>query len=282
MTFEDKIKNYEKKGFSRGRINTSKGAKWVLFQKERSGWSFGKSYDQKLLYYVENQVKIGHFNDFCNKLVELNNNHRFDEARSAIFLHTRTIDKKAFREVAKDKIPELYDCIFFTKISKTKKTQNKTKTKKRKRKGNVFVVHGHDEAINHHVARTISDLGLRPKILREGTSGGKTLIENIESSVNESDYAVVILSPDDEGKKKSERKLRPRARQNVVLELGILIGRLGRPKVFTLLDKVPNFETPSDIAGVIYTPYDKRGAWRFKLCDELKSCGFDVSRDDLS
>ncbi len=55
------------------------------------------------------------------------------------------------------------------------------------------------------------------------------MIEKVEAN-SDVGFAVVLLTPDDEGCEKGG-KSEPRARQNVLLELGYFIGRLGREKV---------------------------------------------------
>src|SRR5262249_31056015 len=99
----------------------------------------------------------------------------------------------------------------------------------------IFIVHGHDNEMKVSVARTIEQLGLKPIILHEQPDKGLTIIEKF---VNYSDvgFAVVLLSPDDMGYPKisTPDKARPRARQNVVLELGFFLGKLGRSHVLAL------------------------------------------------
>ena len=57
------------------------------------------------------------------------------------------------------------------------------------------------------------------------------MIEKVEAN-SDVGFAVVLLTPDDEGRKKgTELELESRVRQNVLLELGYFIGRLGREKV---------------------------------------------------
>ena len=68
--------------------------------------------------------------------------------------------------------------------------------------------------------------------------------------------------------------LNPRARQNVVLELGYFIGKLGRAKVCALY--MEGVEIPSDIHGVLYVPYDAGNGWRLKLASEIKAAGLAV------
>lgn len=84
-------------------------------------------------------------------------------------------------------------------------------------------------------------------------------------------FAVVILTPDDVGRAKSVRALEPRARQNVLLELGYFMGKLGRSKVCAL--KKGAVEIPSDFAGVVWEEMDANGGWKTKLARELQAAG---------
>ena len=137
----------------------------------------------------------------------------------------------------------------------------------------VFVVHGHDDAPREMVARFISKLGLEPVILHEQPNLGMTVIEKLNANGNVG-YAVVLLTPDDIGRGKSESSEHPRARQNVILELGYFLGRLGRDRVVALLKD--SIEIPSDYMGVVYVDFDSAGAWRQKLGRELQSVGYEI------
>ncbi len=147
-------------------------------------------------------------------------------------------------------------------------------------KTNVFVVHGHDDEAKQHVARVLSQFGLTPIILHERPNLGQTLIEKFEKEADVG-FAVVLLTPDDFGYAKSDgiSAAKLRARQNVILELGYFVGRLGRNRVFAL--KRSDVEVPSDFAGVVYTSYDPEGAWRITLAQELKAAGFQVDLNKL-
>ena len=136
------------------------------------------------------------------------------------------------------------------------------------------------------VARTLMKLNLEPIILHEQPDSGKTIIEKLERDAI-SGFAVILLSPDDMGylkdevaKDKGAKQIKPRARQNVILELGYFIGRLGRDKVMAL-KKGDDLEVPSELSGVVYTPFDDHGGWKSKLVKELKAAGYKVSADDL-
>jgi predicted nucleotide-binding protein len=135
----------------------------------------------------------------------------------------------------------------------------------------VFVVHGHDEAMKQSVARFLEKLDLKPIILHEQANKGRTIIEKFEAHSSEVGFAVVLLSPDDVGGPK-DGEMKPRARQNVVLELGYFIGKLGRGKVCAL--HTGDVELPSDLHGVLWLSYE--GDWRLKLAKEIKEADIDV------
>ena len=133
----------------------------------------------------------------------------------------------------------------------------------------VFIVHGHDGEMKHEVANVLLKLKLEPIILHEQPDEGKTIIEKFEKH-SDVDFAVILLAPDDfaypKGASPSEGKYR--ARQNVIMELGYFIAKLGRNRVVALYKQNSNFEIPSDYLGVLYKPYI--GDWRYKLADEMK------------
>jgi len=138
----------------------------------------------------------------------------------------------------------------------------------------VFIVHGRDDLAKVTTARLISDLGLQPIILHEQDNQGKSIIEKFEAHSDVA-FAVVLLTPDDEGRLVGKPdELKPRARQNVVLEMGYFMGTLGRHNVCVL--HKGNLELPSDVDGVVYVPMDDGDAWHFKLAREMKTAGLEV------
>jgi predicted nucleotide-binding protein len=81
-------------------------------------------------------------------------------------------------------------------------------------------------------------------------------------------YAVVLLTPDDIGASKNKpEELKPRARQNVIFELGYFAAKLGRQKVCALYKG--NIEIPSDYHGVAYVSMDSVD-WKMRLATEIK------------
>ncbi|TNB98431.1 nucleotide-binding protein [Pseudomonas jessenii] len=135
----------------------------------------------------------------------------------------------------------------------------------------VFVVHGHDEGARETVARFLMQLGFEPIILHEQANQGRTVMEKVEAH-GQVDFAVVLLTPDDQGCAKGGTP-EPRARQNVLLELGYFLGRLGRAKVCAL--KRGTLEIPSDFAGVVWESMDG-DSWKRVLGRELEAAGHEI------
>jgi predicted nucleotide-binding protein len=142
-----------------------------------------------------------------------------------------------------------------------------------------FVVHGHDEASREAVARFLEKQGIETIILHEVANRGATIIEKFERN-SDVDFAVVLLTPDDVGAPASSPdELKPRARQNVILELGYFIAKLGRSNVCALLKG--DVDIPTDILGVVYVRMDAMNGWHLSLGRELRSAGFDIDMNRL-
>lgn len=149
----------------------------------------------------------------------------------------------------------------------------------------IFVVHGHDGEMKQALARFITNLGFVPIVLEEQPDLSQTIIEKFEKHSKSPGYAVVLFSPDDEGRSKKQNQdgsvseLKNRPRQNVILELGFFIGRLGRDRVCVV--RRGDMEQPSDFSGVLYTPFDDEGGWKQKLARNMKSVGYQVNANAL-
>ncbi len=141
----------------------------------------------------------------------------------------------------------------------------------------IFVVYGHDEIARTQLEALLRRWDLEPIILDQQASGGQTIIEKLEEYSQEVGYAIVLATPDDEGKSKSEDAYKSRVRQNVVLELGMFLAKLGREKVAILLKEDKEFEKPSDIHGLIYIPFDKKvDEVALYLIRELSNQGYNI------
>ena len=141
----------------------------------------------------------------------------------------------------------------------------------------IFVVYGHDEIARTQVEALLRRWDLDPIILDQQASGGQTIIEKLEEYGSDVGYAIVLATPDDEGKAKAETTYKSRVRQNVVLELGMFLAKLGRKRVAILLKEATDFEKPSDIQGLVYIPFqDRVDEVSISLIRELTRQGYKI------
>ena len=152
------------------------------------------------------------------------------------------------------------------------------------KKRRVFIVHGHDYEALKKVNEFVLKAGYVPVILQTEADRGQTIIEKFEVHSETVDFAVVLLTPDDEGRKLSPlTELRLRARQNVIAELFFFIGKLGRKRVCALTkDKI---EVPSDIGGVSIRQMEDCGSekdenWEIYLAREMRAADLPIDFDN--
>ena len=141
----------------------------------------------------------------------------------------------------------------------------------------IFVVYGHDDIARTQLEALLRRWDLEPIILDQQASGGQTIIEKLEDYGSDVGYAIVLATPDDDGKAKSETVYKSRVRQNVVLELGMFLAKLGRERVAILLKEAADFEKPSDIQGLVYIPFqNKVDEVALSLIRELSRQGYKI------
>eukprot|EP00831_Metopus_contortus_P049518 TRINITY_DN4097_c0_g1_i1.p1 TRINITY_DN4097_c0_g1~~TRINITY_DN4097_c0_g1_i1.p1 ORF type:complete len:380 (+),score=61.64 TRINITY_DN4097_c0_g1_i1:455-1594(+) len=151
--------------------------------------------------------------------------------------------------------------------------------RKKTKDNSVFIVHGHDELAKTQCESFLQQIGYSPIILHKEASQGRTIIEKIEHYSNVG-FGIVLYTPCDIGGKSEENaKLQYRARQNVVLEHGFLMGKIGRSNVVALVKG--EIEKPNDISGVVYQDMDDQGAWKFKVSQEMKAAGYEVDMNKI-
>jgi predicted nucleotide-binding protein len=172
------------------------------------------------------------------------------------------------------KVKGLYGAMEATKLPPSSKEVSSPSNNK------VFIVYGHDIECREQLELLLRRMKLEPVILQNLPIGGDTIIEKLEANIDVR-YACVLLTPDDEGHPAGQPKeRRPRARQNVILELGMFLVRLGRKRV-AILHK-GNLELPSDISGLIYIKFNKRvDEVKERLGAELQEAGFPINIKDL-
>jgi predicted nucleotide-binding protein len=149
----------------------------------------------------------------------------------------------------------------------------------------VFVAYGHDKEARDQLEAMLRRWNLEPVILDQLPSEGATLIEKIERYLKDEEvrFGIVLATPDDEGHPVGKDTAKSyRARQNVVLELGMLLAHLGRPRVAILLKDATQMERPSDIDGLIYLSFERDVAEKdVELAKEMIKQGYEVRLERL-
>lgn len=155
---------------------------------------------------------------------------------------------------------------------------NGTPQKVADRRTKIFVVHGHDSTALEQLELVLRRLSLDPYILQNNDGGSKTIIEALEQHIyREAAFGIVLMTPDDFGysKAKGEDERQPRARQNVVLEMGMVFASLGRERMVIL--KKGALEIPSDIDGVLRLEFnDHVKEIAVKLATRMKTAGIEI------
>lgn len=77
---------------------------------------------------------------------------------------------------------------------------------------------------------------------------GSSYIESLIKELDKADFAVLVLTEDDITISRSQQTVSPR--DNVLFELGLFMGRLGKDRSFFVFDKTKNIKIPSDLSGI--------------------------------
>jgi predicted nucleotide-binding protein len=193
-------------------------------------------------------------------------------------------DKRYLIEsILKSKVKGTYVCTekFLSSPEKNKAaTQSGTATSWDTRR-RIFVVSGSDSEMKQALTEALTRLGLVPLLLCEEPSQGRKIVERFIDYADIG-FAVVLLSPDDfvyaGNEAPSKRKLKPR--QDVVFELGFILGKIGKDKVLAFYKEHEGFEIP-DFEGIRLVAFDNRESWKLAIVRELAKSGFQIDADRI-
>lgn len=147
---------------------------------------------------------------------------------------------------------------------------------KRLRERNRFLRQPHNEpvlfigsstegqSIAEDVYRRLANKRVVPKLWSDGVfEASSTTIESLVKTAQEADFAALVLTSDDITKSRGNSK--PSPRDNVIFELGLFIGAIGRERVFILKPKGVDIRIPSDLLGVVWLEYLRAGPKKRRL-----------------
>jgi predicted nucleotide-binding protein len=189
-------------------------------------------------------------------------------------------DKKALIEcIQKSKVKGAYICTekFLPPTNNNTSGQSVGTVNRR-----VIVISGADEEMKQAVTKALTKLWLVPIVLCEQPGHGRKIVEQFADYADVK-FAVALMSPDDYAYSKTDEPTKRsfRSRQEVVFDLGFLLGKLGKDKVLVLFRETANFEAPIDYAGVKVTAFDDRDSWKLALIRELALSGYIVDGDRI-
>ncbi len=150
--------------------------------------------------------------------------------------------------------------------------------------GKIFIVHGHDMEARDQLELILMRLGLQPFIMQNSYGGGNTIIEALEKNIyEETAFGIILMTPDDFGynKEQTDKDRQPRARQNVILEMGMIMAKLGREKMAILKKGV--LEIPSDCDGILRIEFNGHvKEIASKLAQRLQAAGFNIDSKKIT
>lgn len=138
---------------------------------------------------------------------------------------------------------------------------------------------GRDVAIR--LAALLDDYGIESSVWSQGVFDvGEHVLDGLVRKAKNVDFAILVLSPDDDVESRSARSQAPR--DNVIFELGLFIGALGKDRTYMVHPEGISLKLPSDLAGITQARYrtrsdnDVSAALRtvaIQLSDRIKKLG---------
>ncbi|WP_375668881.1 TIR domain-containing protein [Bartonella sp. MR168JLCBS] len=149
----------------------------------------------------------------------------------------------------------------------------------------IFIVHGHDRYALKELELILLKLGLEPYILQNTSGNGLTIIQTLKKEICDSSigFGIVLLTHDDMGYAISQgaEKVQPRARQNVIFEMGMLAAALPLERIAILQKE--GIEMLSDVGGVYYLSFKEHVKETFpKLIERLGEADFSFNINEIT
>ena len=108
------------------------------------------------------------------------------------------------------------------------------------------------------LVETALGTGAMVELWRSKFDFSDTAIESLESIAEEADFAIIVMTGDDVTISRDKESMSPR--DNLVLELGLFIGALGRKRSFVLREDKNNLKLPTDILGITVVTFNNSSA----------------------
>lgn len=132
----------------------------------------------------------------------------------------------------------------------------------------VALIYGHDKVARNGIELICRRLKFETFILSNVGVNSETIYRQIVQAIKTANFVIAILTHDDfaYAGKDENKTLRPRARQNVILELGVALGSMDLQRIMIITRN--GIEIPSDLDGVI----------RFSYQQDVSDCYLDIAK----
>lgn len=232
----------------------------------------------EVIYYIpynKDKSTFSLFNKSISTLHEIIEKNHFPKAKAY------TSELNSINDIYKDDLSSAFtgddDKIIHRKIQKKLTDLARTILNENKK---IFIVHGRNTTILDRTTSLLGRLKLDYVVLQNEHNLGSTIIEKFLRNAEECRFAIVLFSADDLGQlNEPDEKLKPRTRQNVILELGYFLAKIGRKNIIILHQTGPQIERPSDFDGIVYEPFDEYGAWKSKVIKEMRKAGIYIDQN---
>src|SRR5439155_23812653 len=87
---------------------------------------------------------------------------------------------------------------------------------------------------------------------------GESIIAGLHRNLQRFDFGIFVFAPDDQILIRGQKQ--QTVRDNVVLELGMFMGRLGKERTFIVQPNAVEMRLPTDLLGVVTAKYDRERA----------------------
>lgn len=106
-------------------------------------------------------------------------------------------------------------------------------------------------ALADAVRKKLASKVVEVRVWKKGIFGAsEATIESLEAATRESDFAVILITADDMLKTRRQQTWAPR--DNVVFELGLFMGAIGRDRTLMMVESGPKIRLPPDLNGVTH------------------------------
>jgi hypothetical protein len=118
----------------------------------------------------------------------------------------------------------------------------------------VFIGSSTEQLEIAEALQVLLDRDCDTQLWRQGLfAPGRSYLESLVRALPAYDFAVLVITPDD--KVTSRDQSSSATRDNILFELGLFMGRLGRDRAFAVYDRTKSFKLPSDFAGIQLVDY---------------------------